>query len=109
MSWSEAIEGIRAVVPPMTSAMTFPLTGQAFWPYLAGAACIVAGISIFLNKRVRLAATLLGVLILLFCLVVWVTCLMAHPEAIAEANYLKDLGLAGGALLLAGAVPRKGE
>jgi hypothetical protein len=30
-----------------------------------------------------------------------------HPEDAACGNYLKDVGLAGGALLLAGALPRR--
>ena len=95
-------------IPPVMPAMNFFLPGQS-WSYLTIAAFLIAGISIFLHKRVRLAATVLGILILFFGLIVWVTWLMAHPEDIAGAKYLKDLGLAGGALLLAGAVRKKGE
>src|SRR5271154_147361 len=63
--------------------------------------------AIFLNSKVRLAATLLGILILLFGLIVWVPWLASHPEDVAGGNYLKDMGLAGGALLLAGALPKR--
>jgi hypothetical protein len=49
----------------------------------------------------------LGILILLFGLIVWVPWLSRHPQDIAGGNYLKDMGLVGGALLLAGALPKK--
>ena len=38
---------------------------------------------------------------------VWVPWLASHPEDVAGGNYLKDMGLAGGALLLAGALPKR--
>jgi uncharacterized membrane protein YphA (DoxX/SURF4 family) len=87
--------------------MTFPLPGQPVWSYLTGAAFFAAGAAIFMNSRVRLAATMLGILILFFGLIVWVSWLAAHPQDVAGGNYLKDMGLVGGALLLAGALPRK--
>ncbi|WP_174239997.1 hypothetical protein [Acidobacterium sp. S8] len=93
----------------MMAEMLYPWPGQLFWSCMTGAAVAIAGITIFLNRKVKLAATLLGVLILLFGLVVWVTRLIAHPEDVGGAKYLIDLGLAGGALLLAGALPRKGD
>lgn len=93
----------------MMYTIAFFLEGQLFLPYLTGALCVLACVSIFLSRRVRLAATLLGVVILLFGLVMWVTRLVAHPEDVGGANYLIDLGLAGGALLAAGAVRRKGD
>lgn len=96
-------------IPPMTTAISFFIPGQPFWSYLTGIAFLTAGASIFMNKKVRLAATLLGTTILLFALLVWVPRLAAHPSDIAAANYLKDLGIAGGALILAGAFPKKGE
>ena len=94
-------------VQPMSTTVVFPLPGQPAWSYLTGVAFIVAAVAIFLNNKVRLAATLVGILILLFGLIVWVPWLAAHPQDIAGGNYLKDMGLAGGALLLAGALPKK--
>jgi uncharacterized membrane protein len=96
-------------IQPMSMAVTFVLPGQPFWSYLTGAVFLGAGVCMFLNKQVRLAATLTGIVILLFALLVWVPRLVAHPEDIAGGNYLKDMGLAGGALILAGAMPRKGD
>jgi uncharacterized membrane protein len=94
-------------VQPMSTTINFPLPGQPMWSYLTGIAFVVAAVAIFLNNRVRLAATLLGILILLFGLIVWVPWLARHPQDIAGGNYLKDMGLVGGALLLAGALPKK--
>lgn len=91
----------------MATAIHFPLPEQSVWSYSAGIAFLAAAASIFLNSKVRLAATLLGILILLFGLIVWVPWLASHPEDAACGNYLKDMGLAGGALLLAGALPKR--
>jgi putative oxidoreductase len=94
-------------VQPMSTTINFPLPGQPMWSYMTGIAFVAAAVAIFLNNRVRLAATLLGILILLFGLIVWVPWLARHPQDIAGGNYLKDMGLVGGALLLAGALPKK--
>ena len=91
----------------MATAIQFPLPGQPMWSYFTGVAFLAAAAAIFLNSKIRLAATLLGILILLFGLIVWVPWLASHPEDVAGGNYLKDMGLAGGALLMAGALPKR--
>ena len=92
---------------PMSAATQFPLPEQPIWSYLTGTAFLAAAAAIFLNSKVRLAATLLGIVILLFGLIVWVPWLAMHPQDVACGNYLKDMGMAGGALLLAGALPKR--
>lgn len=94
-------------IQPMSMAVKLPLPGQPAWSYFTGVAFLTAAAAIFLNSKVRLAATLLGILILLFGLIVWVPWLAMHPQDVAGGNYLKDMGLAGGALLLAGALPKR--
>ena len=91
----------------MSAAIQFPFPEQPIWSYSTGIAFLAAAAAIFLNSKVRLAATLLGILILLFGLIVWVPWLASHPEDVAGGNYLKDMGMAGGALLLAGALPKR--
>lgn len=80
---------------------------QPMWSSVTGVAYLAAAFAIFLSSKIRLAATLLGVLVLLFALIVWVPWLATHPHDIAGGNCLKDMGLAGGALLLAGALAAK--
>lgn len=92
----------------MMAAVKIPLPQQQWWSYWTGIAFLAAAAAIFLNSKVRLAATLMGILILFFGLIFWVPWLAMHPEDTACGLYLKDMGLAGGALLLAGALPRKG-
>jgi len=91
-------------VQPIT--MKFPLPGEPVWSYVIGIAFLAACAAIFLNSKVRLAATLVGILILLSGLILWVPWLAMHPQDAAGGSYLKDMGFAGGALLLAGALPR---
>ena len=94
-------------IQPMSTTVKFPLPGQPAWSYMTGVAFLAAAATFFLNSKVRLAATLLGILILLFGLILWVPWLAAHPQDLAGGNYLKDMGMAGGALLLAGALPKR--
>jgi uncharacterized membrane protein len=93
-------------VPPMYTTISFLIPGRLFWAGFTGAAFLVAAASIAIEKEMRLAAGLLGIMILVFALFTWVPRFSAHPSDI-WGNWLKDLGLAGGALTLAGATPKK--
>lgn len=88
-------------IPPMNTTISFPIPGQPLWSYLTGVFLVVAGVCILFNLKIRVAGTLLGIAILLFLLLVWGPWLVSHPQDISGTNYLKDLGLAGGALILA--------
>ncbi len=94
-------------IPPMYSAVSFCVPGHAFWVYLTGAALLAAGISIAINYQTHLVATLLGAMILLFLVTTWVPVMIAHPADIIAGNWLKDFGLAGGALMLSEALSEK--
>ena len=67
---------------------------------LAFAACIAT------NKGARQAALLLGWTIVLFDLLTWVPVFTAHPMRLT-GNWLKDLGIAGGAFILADSLAAK--
>jgi uncharacterized membrane protein len=82
---------------------------RLFWGYLTGAVLLGAGVCIILNKKARLAATYLGVMILLVVLFVYLPMLAAIPLDIANGlNYFADtLMFSGAILLLADALPRE--
>jgi uncharacterized membrane protein len=77
---------------------------RILWAYLAGAVLVVAGLCLLLNKKTRLAATYLGLMILLLVFCVYLPLLVASPADIVSVNYFFDTLMFGGAiLLLAGA------
>jgi uncharacterized membrane protein len=94
-------------IPPMFEYVGFLIPGHAFWVYSTAAALVCAGVSILINRQTRLAATLIGIMMLLFDLFVWGPRFVSHPGELA-GNWLKDLGIVGGALILAGALPKAG-
>ena len=80
------------------------IPGRILWAYLAGAVLVVGGLCLLGNKKTRLAATYLGLMILFLVLVVYLPLLVASPTDIVSVNYFFDTLMFGGAiLLLAGA------
>jgi uncharacterized membrane protein len=84
---------------------------RLFWAYLAGAALLAAGSLVTANKKARLAATYLGVMILLLVLIVYLPILVSDPKSIAIGlNYFFDtLAFSGAILLLADALPKESD
>jgi uncharacterized membrane protein len=80
-----------------------------FWAYLAGAVLLATGASLLINKKSRLAATYLGLTILLIVLVIYLPILISIPSDIGNGlNYFADtLLFSGTALLLADALPKE--
>jgi uncharacterized membrane protein len=77
--------------------------GQVLWVYLTGVALLAAAGSFIVNRQVKAAGIALAVLLLSFVLFVHAPGLANEATAqMAMPNLLKDLALAGGALLLAG-------
>lgn len=93
-------------IPPMFKDVSFPIPGHLFWVYLTAVACLIGGASILLNKKTRLAATLLGMMTLVFDLLTWGPRFPSHPGDLT-GNWLKDIGIAGGLLILAAAFPKE--
>jgi uncharacterized membrane protein len=79
-----------------------------FWAYLVGAVLLIGGVAILLNKRARLAATYVGLVITLLTLFLYTPLLamVTQPsEIIGEVNYVADtLFFAGTVLFLAKAL-----
>lgn len=79
-----------------------------FWVYFVGLALIAAALSITLRLGARLAATLLGIMLVLFVLLIHIPRVAANPaDRIAWAVALRDLAFSGGAWCFAGAQTRQ--
>lgn len=85
------------------------IPGRLFWSYAGGAVILAAGACIVANKKARLAAIYLGIIILLQVLFVYGPILAANLSSIADGlNYFADtLVFSGAALILADALPRE--
>jgi len=79
------------------------LPSKMAWSFAAGTGMVAAGASILLGKYDKLATTLLAVLLVLFILLIHVPAAVegGYKNQFAMFNMMKDLALAGGALLYA--------
>ncbi len=75
--------------------------GGVFWVYLTGLALIAAAVSLITKKQIHLAALLLAVLMFVFILTVHLPMVMGGNQ-MAMGSLMKDMSIAGGALLIAG-------
>lgn len=69
--------------------------------YLTGIALVAAAAAILTDKMAKLASVLLAALLLVFVLVIHLKGAMAGDQA-STASLLKDIAIAGGALVFAG-------
>jgi uncharacterized membrane protein len=99
------------IVPAIPLARLTPtwIPGHLFWAYASGVVLIICGVCIVVNKKARLAATYLGIMILIVVLFVYLPILVAYASSIANGlNYFTDtLVLSGAALLLADAISER--
>jgi uncharacterized membrane protein len=100
-------------VVPLKNLMPTWIPGRLLIGYLTGAILLVAGASILLNKKTRMAATYLGTWIVLLVLFIYGPILiasLADPSTAVKVeglNYFADTLLFAGAILaLASATPR---
>lgn len=75
---------------------------RLFWAYFTGAAMIAAGLSFITDIKLRLAAFLLGAMLLMFILLIHVSTLTNDPSAIHWTRALQDFALASIAFMLTG-------
>jgi putative oxidoreductase len=90
----------------MTSAVPSYFPGGIIWVYITGGALILAAIAILINYQSKLAGYLLMLLLLIFVGTIHVPAFMnaanEGAKAMAMGGLLKDVGLAAGALMIAG-------
>ena len=90
---------MAGMVPKM-----FP--GGVAWVYLTGAAMLAFVVSALLGKYDKFMALAMALMCLVFVLAIHLPSVMDGTNPMAMPNLLKDLGLAGGALMFAGAYAR---
>ena len=87
--------------PAMAGMVPPAIPGGVLWVYLTGIALVAAAAAILSDKMAKLASVLLAALLLVFVLVIHLKGAMAGDQA-ATASLLKDIAIAGGALVFAG-------
>jgi uncharacterized membrane protein len=84
------------------------IPGRIFLSYFVGVILIVAGVCLLVNKKTRMAATYLGLAILLTVLWIYLPMLLQAPKDVEALNYFFDtLLFCGTILLLANAMEEK--
>lgn len=76
------------------------IPGGGFWVYLTGFFLLASAVAILINKKARLAAILLTVLLLCFALFVHLPRTISGFDS-GVGLMMKDIGLAAGSLLIA--------
>jgi uncharacterized membrane protein YphA (DoxX/SURF4 family) len=76
------------------------IPGRILLSYFVGVILIVAGVCLLVNKKARLAATVLGLTILLTVLWIYLPMLLAAPRDVVALNFFFDTLLFSGAILL---------
>jgi uncharacterized membrane protein len=94
---------------PMEATTPAWIPVHLFWTYLTGAALIACGACILVNKKARLAATSLAIVVLLLGVFVYIPIIVANPSDIDSGlgNLVDILALSGTALILADAITER--
>lgn len=87
------------------------IPGHIIWAYVAGVVFVVAGASMLLNWKARLAATCLGITALVLLVFVFLPMVARNPSNVESGlNYFAStLAFGGTALLLAGGIRREDQ
>ncbi|MBN1637736.1 MAG: DoxX family membrane protein [Ignavibacteriales bacterium] len=87
----------------MTGAVPSFIPGGIFWVYLTGIALVTAAISIVTGILTRPASLLLALMLFIFMVTIHLPGMFSETTRQASMlPFLKDMGLAAGALLIAG-------
>jgi len=84
------------------------IPGRIFLSYFVGVILILAGVCLIVNKKTRLAATFLGLAILLTVLWIYLPMLLAAPTDVVALNFFFDTLLFSGTILLLANAMEKG-
>ncbi|MBL7976089.1 MAG: DoxX family protein [Candidatus Kapabacteria bacterium] len=80
-----------------------PIPGGVVWIYITGLCEIAAAVSIYTRKKTYLAMMLLSLLLLIYVVSIHIPGVMNEAtRMMSVSGLLKDIGLMGGALMLAG-------
>jgi uncharacterized membrane protein len=86
------------------------IPGRIVLSYFVGVILILAGVCLLVNKKVRTAATVLGLTILLTVLWIYLPMLLAAPTDLVALNFFFDtLLFCGTILLLANSIDKKNQ
>lgn len=99
-----AVFGAEHLTIPGAMANGVPhwIPGHLFWALFVGFALFAAALSIIVNRLSGLAATLLGLMLFSFVLLIHIPLLAAHPrDRFILAVVLRDLAFSAGAFALA--------
>lgn len=98
-----AILGLMHMMMASNMAGMVPsfVPGGVFWVYVTGIALIAAAVAIISKKQIYLASLLLAVLMLVFVMTVHLPAIIGGDQ-MAMPSIMKDMSLAGGALIIAG-------
>ncbi len=77
------------------------IPGGVLWVYLTGLGLVGAAVSIMIKKKEKLAALLLGIMLLIFALTIHLPAVMGGDQ-MAMGQLLKDTALAGAAFFFSG-------
>jgi putative oxidoreductase len=80
------------------------IPGGVIWVYLIGLFLIAGAVSILMGKKGRLAGTLIAILMIIFVLTIYLPKVMNGDDT-SMSGLLKDLMIAGGALVFASTQP----
>ena len=88
---------------PSWSFVTFWIPFRLFWGYVAGAALVIGGAMLLAKKRPAKSAIGLGLMLLVVTILTYALRMAAGQGSYSElTNAIKDIAVAGGALILAG-------
>jgi putative oxidoreductase len=102
--------GVRHLMYGSQMAGMVPVPGGAIWVYLTGIAMILASVAAITKIQGKTAMLLLALLLLIYAFTIQLPAMLSTDMAIkmgGTVSFYKDLGLMGGALILAGVFDRE--